>query len=72
MRDAEHPFFRPLWRRIVLVVFCAGWAVFEFWTGAPFWGTLAAGMAAYAAWMFLLNYTPPPGEGKSVPPADKE
>ena len=59
MKDAEHPFFRPLWRRIALVVFCAGWAAFEFWNGQAFWGTLVAGMAAYAAWIFLINYTPP-------------
>ena len=24
MKDSEHPFFRPLWRRIALVVFCVG------------------------------------------------
>ena len=59
MKDAEHPFFRPLWRRIGLVVFCAGWAAFEFWNGESFWGTLAAGMAAYAAGVFLINYKPP-------------
>jgi hypothetical protein len=59
MKDAEHVFFRPLWRRIALVVFCAGWATFEFWNGQSFWGTLAAGMAAYAAVVFLINYKLP-------------
>jgi hypothetical protein len=30
MRDNEHPFFRPLWRRILLVAVCVGWSIFEF------------------------------------------
>ena len=67
MKDSEHPFFRPLWRRIVLVVFCAAWAVFEFWNGQAFWGTLAVGMAAYGAWEFLWNY----GPKDAVPSAEK-
>ena len=58
MKDSDHPFFRPLWRRVTLVVFCAAWAVFEFWNGQAFWGTLAGGMAAYGAWEFLWNYSP--------------
>ena len=75
MKDSEHPFFRPLWRRIVLVVFCAAWAVFEFWNGQAFWGTLAVGMAAYGAWEFLWNYSPKdavPSAEKPTEEADKE
>ena len=26
MKDVDHPFFRPLWRRIALVAVCLGWA----------------------------------------------
>jgi hypothetical protein len=75
MKDSEHPFFRPRWRRIVLVVFCAAWAVFEFWNGQAFWGTLAVGMAAYGAWEFLWNYAPKdavPSAEKPTEEADKE
>jgi len=68
MKDAEHVFFRPLWRRIALVVFCAGWAAFEFWNGQAFWGTLAAGMAAYAAVVFLINYKLPADPATKVVP----
>ena len=71
MRDIEHPFFRPLWRRVALVVFCAAWSAFEFWNGATLWGTLAGGMAAYAAWMFLISYKPP-AEPEAKPPSEKE
>lgn len=72
MRDAENPFFRPLWRRIAIVVFCAAWSAFEFWNNQAFWGTIAGGMGAYAAWMFLLNYKEPAEPDASPPPADKE
>jgi hypothetical protein len=68
MKDAEHVFFRPLWRRIALVVFCAGWAAFEFWNEQAFWGTLAAGMAAYAAVTFLINYKLPADSATRVAP----
>jgi hypothetical protein len=82
MKDAEHPFFRPLWRRIAVVAFCAAWAAFEFWHREAFWGTLAAGMAAYGAGIFLYNYNPPPDAADKAapdrsaaspsPPQDKE
>ncbi|TIU39371.1 MAG: DUF3329 domain-containing protein, partial [Mesorhizobium sp.] len=26
MKDYEHPFFRPLWRRIAVVVVCLIWS----------------------------------------------
>lgn len=59
-KDQNHPFFRPLWRRIALVAFCAAWSVFEFSTGSGFWGTLAGGMAVLGAWQFLITYKPGP------------
>ncbi len=58
-RDAEHPFFRPLWRRVLLVLFCALWAAFELATGSPGWALMAGFMAAYGAWIFLIAYRLP-------------
>ncbi|MEJ6782457.1 DUF3329 domain-containing protein [Aminobacter sp. Piv2-1] len=58
MNDQNHPFLRPLWRRIVLVGICAAWSILEFATGSPFWGTLAGGMAALGAYQFLIAYKP--------------
>ena len=58
MAQAPSPFLDPLWRRIALVAFCAGWSVFELIWGDSFWATLAIGMTAYGAWLFLINYTP--------------
>lgn len=56
--DLHHPFFAPLWRRVAIIVVCLGWGLFEFVMGAPFWGTLFAGLGVYCAWVFLFDYEP--------------
>jgi hypothetical protein len=58
----DHPFLRPLWRRIVLVGFCAAWAAFEFWSGQSFWGVLFGAMAVYGAYTYLYAYEAPKQE----------
>lgn len=55
MFDFTHPFFEPLWRRIVIFLICMGWGAFEFATGAPFWGTVFMGAGAFAGWHFFIN-----------------
>jgi hypothetical protein len=52
--DGSHPFFRPLWRRIAVVVFCLGWAVVEFATLSPFWGVIFAGIGFWSAYEFFI------------------
>lgn len=56
--DTRHPFYRPLWRRVLIVAVCLVWGAVEFWYEAPFWGTIALGLGAYAAWTFLYAYDP--------------
>ena len=56
--DLQVPFFRPLWRRVLVVVICLGWAVFEFATGATFWGMIFCAMGIYALWQFFLSEWP--------------
>jgi hypothetical protein len=58
MKDHEHPFFRPLWRRILVVVICAAWAVFEYTMGSSGWALAALGFTAYAIWQFFYLYKP--------------
>ncbi len=78
MKDHEHPFFRPLWRRIAIIAVCAGWSVFEFWNGSSMWGWIAAAFTAYAVWQFLYLYKAPVEQPQAAdtpadpPPADKE
>ncbi|NHF73398.1 hypothetical protein [Paracoccus xiamenensis] len=49
--DPNHPFFRPLWVRILCVAFPFGWAMFEMGTGNVFWAILfgAAGAVLFNA-----------------------
>ena len=56
MDDRDTAFFRPLWRRIVLVVLVAAWSAFEWWHGESFWGTLTAGVTAYCIWTYLIAF----------------
>lgn len=75
MKDHQHPFFRPLWRRIAVVAICVAWSIFEFASGAPYWGMIVAGFAVYAIWQFFYLYkepvpeAPEAGDGAT---ADKE
>lgn len=56
--DPSHPFYRPLWVRLAIVVVCLGWGLFEFSTGAALWGTLFTGAGVYAAWALLIAFEP--------------
>ena len=56
--DLNHPFFIPLWRRVVVVALCLGWAVFELVGGSPFWAILFGAIGFYAAYAFFLDFHP--------------
>jgi hypothetical protein len=51
--DTDHPMFRPLWVRVLIVAICLGWAAFEFATASALWGSLFLALGAYAAWSFF-------------------
>jgi hypothetical protein len=73
LKDHEHPFFRPLWRRVAVVALCVAWSIFEFSTGASMWGMIAAGFAAYAVWQFFYLYKPAdPAASEGATPEKKE
>ncbi|MCU0830642.1 MAG: DUF3329 domain-containing protein [Rhizobiaceae bacterium] len=60
--DADHPFFKPVWRRWVVLAACFGWAGVELYNGAHVWAALFGGAGAYAAWELFLkprNTRPP-------------
>lgn len=56
MKDRDHPFFRPLYRRVLVTLFCAAWAAWEFYNGERLWAYITMGLAAYSAWVFLFTY----------------
>ena len=50
--DLEHPFFTPVWVRVVVVLVCAGWGLVELANGALFWSMFFLGLAAICGWRF--------------------
>jgi hypothetical protein len=65
MAKAGDTFFRPLWRRVAIVVVCAGWTLVEWVHGDQTWTLIAAAVTVYGAWSMLYAYkAPPPDEGR--------
>jgi len=55
----EHPFYRPLWRRILILAVCFGWLLFEVLVSKnPLWMALATAVLAYSAVAFFIAYPP--------------
>lgn len=61
--DVQTEFFRPVWRRVAVLVVCFGWAIFEFTFGDAFWGLLSGGIGAYCTREFFFAFNPPPEGG---------
>lgn len=59
-RSSDSPFFRPLWRRVAVLVVSGAWAALEFYAQAPFWGVIALGFLVYGYWSLIHTYNPPP------------
>lgn len=54
--DTDHPFFRPAWRRILLVAAPFGWAAIEFSYGSPIWAYLCAAIGGFLAWHLVITW----------------
>ena len=54
--DPTHPFFKPLWRRVLTVVLPALWGGVEALNQSWGWAILFLGAAAYAAYELLIMY----------------
>ena len=65
-KEQQHPFYKPLWRRIAIVLVIAFWLGVEIWQGGSgLWLMLAVGMLAYAIITFFVTWPrdQPPGDG---------
>jgi hypothetical protein len=65
--DLQHPFYKPLWIRLVITALCLGWAAVEFFMGAPFWGMLFGALGIYCVHQFFIAFKPREPEGKDKP-----
>lgn len=70
--DINHPFYKPLWRRVALVGVTGVWACYEnFVVKDPMWMVLTAGVFIYGAWVFLIKWTGDDAPADAaVPPTD--
>ena len=51
-----HPWFRPLWRRVLVTLFCLGWAGWEaYYDVGSIWFLLMVAVTAWAIWDFFLS-----------------
>ncbi len=56
--DTNHPMFRPLWVRALIVGGTAIWALFEVSLGNLLWALIFGALAAYAGWGLFVTYDP--------------
>ena len=56
--DTDHPMFRPLWVRVLIVAVCLAWALVEYRTGSELWAMLFLGLGVYAAYNFFIGFQP--------------
>ncbi len=56
-KEQQHPFYKPLWVRLVLLAFCGGWFAFELLYSKDALFTTISGLAvAYVVWAFFLGW----------------
>lgn len=53
--DFDHPFFNPLWIRVLVFAVCIAWGLFEFVAGNVFWGLLFCGLGLWAGHSFFIS-----------------
>ena len=58
MFDLDDPWFRPLWRRVLVTAVALGWGAFEFASGSPGWGMLFLATGGYAAYRLFVTFDP--------------
>ena len=60
MSSFDHPWFKPLWRRVVVVALCFIWAGVElFAIHSWVWGAIFVAAGLYTGYHLLYRYTPP-------------
>ncbi|WAP66756.1 hypothetical protein [Jiella pelagia] len=65
MFDSKHPWFRPLWRRLLILAIAGGWGVFELVTGNPGWALIFLALAGWVLWSLVIAYDPNENSGNS-------
>jgi hypothetical protein len=57
MSNRDSNWFRPLWRRVAVCVFVAGWFCWELlYTHDQTWMMIVLALFAYAIWIFFIRF----------------
>lgn len=56
MKETEVQFFRPLWRRLLLLSSALLWSLTEFMVGSHPWLLGSLALTAYIIWRYLLCF----------------
>jgi hypothetical protein len=57
--DPDHPFYRPLWVRLLIVAVCAIWTTVEFYVNRETtWGMIFLAVTAYTACVLIIFFKP--------------
>lgn len=75
LKQNDLNWFRPLWRRVAVVVFLTAWLGWELiWTRDTFWGLLVGAALAYSLYNFFYAFPkePPANVDQPQPPLPPE
>jgi hypothetical protein len=56
LKQNDLNWFEPMYRRVMVLAVCVGWAAFEFWRGDQTWGWIMAAFSAYTIWTFFITF----------------
>lgn len=59
MIDASHPFYQPLWRRVLIPLVCFVWAGIELYAAQPIWAAIVGALGGYAVYKLFIEKRPP-------------
>jgi len=62
MKESEIRFFKPLWRRLLLLGSVLTWTVVELIFGSELWLLASLCLFAYVLWRYLLRFPPEESE----------
>jgi len=56
LNDRDIKFFRPLWRRVAVIVLCLGLAIWEWSNGNTLWVGITLAITAYGIWVLFVDF----------------
>lgn len=69
LKQNDLNWFRPLWRRVAVVVFLAAWLGWELiWTRDSFWALLVGAALAYSLYNFFYAFPKEGTTDEQIPP----